>query len=334
MDEPSAKAEKITSRWSWRKRLAFGAVTLLLFVVLVETVLQLARTAMRPDVAVDGRISDCDGIVFLAIGDSMTYGLGAPQGQSYPAQLPPFFSARYPGVAAKAYNLGIPGSNTSEGLLRLRKFIDEEAELSAPDYALVMYGVNNRWNLRKASFWEFDTKARDDNYLRYLVSQLQLNKVFSVTAQHGEAAADMKYRPILDRHGWGVFFKDYNDELLARWISYDLKVMASVLRGSGIEPVFLTYYQERFGGLNPLLRRIGAAVGVRVVDMERPTLYYRWRGLYATDNFHLNGKGYKDAARRAMEAFSRQVPRREIDKRLAAKKRGAVCSTGKGGNRR
>jgi lysophospholipase L1-like esterase len=334
MGEPSAKTEKNRHRWSWGKRIAFGAVTLFLLLALTEAGLRIARAALRPAVAVDGRISDCDGIVFLAIGDSMTYGLGAPQGQSYPAQLPSFFSARYPGIAAKAYNMGIPGSNTSEGLARLTQFIDEQADLSAPDYAFVMYGVNNRWNLRKASFWEFDEQARGDHYLSFLVSQLQLNKVFSVAAQHGEAAADMKYRDILDKHGWGVFFKNYTDDLLSRWISRDLKTMAATLRGQGIEPVLLTYFEERFGGLNPLLREIAADIHVRILDMEKPALYYRWRLLYAKDNFHLNGSGYKDAARRAMEAFSRRVPRSEIEKRLAAKRRGPVCSSGTGGRRR
>ncbi|MET0841641.1 MAG: GDSL-type esterase/lipase family protein, partial [Methyloceanibacter sp.] len=55
--------------------------------------------------------------VIVALGDSLTAGLGLPQDQAFPAQLEAALKAR--GIAARVVNAGVSGDTASAGLARL-----------------------------------------------------------------------------------------------------------------------------------------------------------------------------------------------------------------------
>jgi lysophospholipase L1-like esterase len=312
---------------SWKKRLAYGALTLVIVVAIGECGLRIAGAALRPEVDTSSPEDDCEAIVLIAHGDSMTFGLGAERCQSYPMQLRRLLAERYPGIAFKAHNLGMPGSNTSEGLRRTARFFEKHPR-AAPDFSLVMYGVNNRWNLHAASFWEWEENARRDHLASFVASNFQLGKAISVALQGGEeeiAEARSDYRGILGDQGWSVFFDSFEDELLSDWISHDLERYVSIAQKRGSEPIFLTYFEPRFAHLNPLLTRTADELDVFSIDLERPSRYYVLRKFYSPDLFHLNARGYRDAAARVLRAFEKRYSRQELERRLADKRRLPAC---------
>ncbi|MGD9501687.1 MAG: arylesterase [Methyloceanibacter sp.] len=74
--------------------------------------------------------------VIVALGDSLTAGLGLPQDQAFPAQLEAALKAR--GIAANVVNAGVSGDTAAAGLARLDWSLPQDAsaviiELGAND---------------------------------------------------------------------------------------------------------------------------------------------------------------------------------------------------------
>ena len=90
----------------------------------------------------------------ICFGDSLTYGTGAPENKSYPAQLSEI-------IGQPVINAGIPGNTTADGLRRL----EADVLSQSPRIVLITLGGNDMKN-------QVDKKAAFKN-LRQIVEAIQ-----------------------------------------------------------------------------------------------------------------------------------------------------------------
>ncbi|MCZ7586331.1 MAG: hypothetical protein M5R36_25060 [Deltaproteobacteria bacterium] len=104
--------------------LAFGIVVALVW---LEVFLRAgAAVYVRQMASSTGAFSRRDALKVLCVGDSFTFGIGAPTGESYPDRLERILNDRLRDGRAEVVNLGLPGKNSAEILWVVRK------ELNSP----------------------------------------------------------------------------------------------------------------------------------------------------------------------------------------------------------
>ena len=329
MKTPAPKSHR---KLSWKKRIFFLFILYGLLFLCLEGALRVWKSHQSSEPKrIDGTQNDCDAIVFLCIGDSMTFGLGASSENSYPMRFGNHFDKHYSNTSRKVYNLGVPGTNTSEGMRAFKFFLQAESEVKA-DFALILYGINNRWNLHQATIWGWEETVNSEHALGYWTSHLQISKLVSIISENKRElvrrlsrAPGNRYRSMLDENGWDLFFASFQDELLAKWIRFDLMSMAGELKSKGIQPVFMTYHYERFGHLNDLIRETAALAKVPLIDLEENYQFFASREMLTLDLFHLNAKGYNFMAEKTAEGFGEIFSYESLQKILSAKQNDPKC---------
>ena len=169
--------------------------------------------------------------VIVAFGDSLTYGTGAREDESYPAVL-----ARL--IGRPVVRSGVPGEVTAQGLRRLPSVIDEYR----PRLVIVCLGGNDM--LRKIG--EGEIKHNLSNILRML-------------SQHGIAAVLVGVpKPALIAHAPG-FYADLAREFE---VPYEGDILTSVLLATDMksDPIHPNArgYRKMAEALAKLLRESGA----------------------------------------------------------------------------
>ncbi len=129
--------------------------------------------------------------VIMNVGNSYTYGLGAPPGQSYSDQLNNLLKKR----TDKTYqviNRGKTNANTSLILESLDAWLDQDK----PNLVFLMVGEPNHWN--KYGYWEFLGKRSDGNLEKGLLDHLdflrwsKIYKLIELLANRNEGANERK----------------------------------------------------------------------------------------------------------------------------------------------
>lgn len=350
------KNEPKSRRLPLWKKLVFAVAAFFVLMIVAEVALRLAGAILRPQVIQSDARPDCDALVFLCLGDSITLGKGTRADETFPMLMAPLLMRDFPGIAIKTYNAGVSGTNTSEGLGILEDFLQRRPD-ARPDFALVMYGFNNRWNLHDATFWEWEKQAKKQYYLDFLSSRLRITrfvnlqhladvfeiiayaanklkitKLFRVADENLRALNDSgpdgiksAYRNTPDDQGWAWVFHSFKQQPLARWIQHDIEQFAHDLRATGIEPIFLTYHYERIDVLNDIIRKSAIKVGAKLIDLERPVDFYVENDFLDQDKFHLNAAGNAYLAEQVTQQFSRIFSDELLMKRLGQKRERPNC---------
>ncbi|MCR4316917.1 MAG: GDSL-type esterase/lipase family protein [Planctomycetes bacterium] len=119
------------------KKLFFGTV---MVIFCTEVFLQIVSMLFAGEVRGE-TVSLAGELRILCVGDSYTYGIGAPYGESYPDQLEKILSKDF---SVDVVNLGNPGCNSSMVVADFKENLDTYR----PQIVFALIGVNDSWNFR------------------------------------------------------------------------------------------------------------------------------------------------------------------------------------------
>jgi len=119
----------------------------------------------------DEVIKDPAQCTILCVGDSVTFGIGAPRIQSYPAQLQRLLNAKESKRVFTVVNRGRPGQNTSQLIETLEGDIREVE----PSIVLILTGGANLWN-----YWGYQTYRQQSRFLSSIYNQLYRIRLFKL----------------------------------------------------------------------------------------------------------------------------------------------------------
>ena len=128
------ESKKVTHLvWLWVRRILLGLLVLLVATEIALRTLSTWNPFRLPDPPPKGD----EELTVLCVGDSFTYGMGAPRGESYPDHLQEMLRP-----TVRVVNRGWPGANSALMAAYLPAWLAEEE----PDLVLVMAGINNKHN--------------------------------------------------------------------------------------------------------------------------------------------------------------------------------------------
>ncbi len=164
------------SRWC---RLAEKAAVVLLGLLLAAVVLEIGLRIVGATYVQRSRSDDASGdaeYTILCVGDSFTWGAGAPAGETYPRQLQAHLDEREPG-RFEVVNRGVGGTNSSQLLETLPgHLIDVE-----PDLVILMTGSANVWN--RYGYRGSSRMSSGGPILRDLLHRIRIYKLVNLSAR-------------------------------------------------------------------------------------------------------------------------------------------------------
>jgi lysophospholipase L1-like esterase len=171
------------------KNLVFSLACVICFLLVVETVMQLAGLAAarsnKPKLRQGAEVIVC-------VGDSHTYGVMVGKDRTYPAQLEKILNEK--GGNFQVLNLGAPGQNSTQVL----KSLPGISEKYHPSILIVLVGVNNIWNVA----------GQQDNLTQLFLDRLKLYRLARIIYfQKLTTRAEFKVASLRDENGYLMHYK-------------------------------------------------------------------------------------------------------------------------------
>ncbi len=249
----------------------------------------------------------------LAIGDSCTFGSGAGQADTYPAQLENRLRKAHPGRSVEVVNAGVPGFSSYQAI----RFLDVEGWSFEPDVVVIATGINDAHPANTGSKRRFGA----DRWLsdREYAAALNRSSVLAITRllqragllPMGSTASgpDVKRRVPLDEYEAAL--RRFARDALSRGIipvivAWPLQSQATPdAQTSEVERVYARYQ----AAAESAARAEGAAFVPLVTSVEgRPGLF--------VDPVHMNATGYGLVADAVAEAVAAAVATAEAIEKL------------------
>ncbi len=202
----------------------------------------------------------------VCIGDSFTYGLEVPRAATYPKQLEQRFDQGQGKTRVKVYDLGIPGTNSSQ---HLKMFEDIAGKSQHINLVIILTGANDPWNFARSNInmfldhQSFLERAKVD--LSIFLCDLRIYKmmkiiVLNIQGGSGDPETD-PFQQILKK-------EKLDTNVLRHLLEYNLTGMIKMAQMNNIRIILLNYPRGGLygGDIEPTL---SSRYGVPFVDIHQ-----------------------------------------------------------------
>lgn len=286
------------------------ALCVLLF---TEGILRLAGNIYAP-LPKPGQISE-GAFNIVCFGDSFTYGWGVDAAQTYPRQLEKLLSDNELfDKKVRVFNLGVPGSNSSQILKYLYKIL---SNYKKPEIAIILTGVNDSWNFAESNLLEITRPSLPltmQSKAKILLAKAKIYKLFKIIKLNLKGktlkAQSDPFKIIPKYESVGI-------DSLKKLLEYNLTKMIKVAHANGVCIILHSYPRgDPYGG--EIGKSVADRFSVPFVDntslFEKKLELLNFADLFLYDNSHPNADGYKIIAEGLAKVIIEQMKNKKVTK--------------------
>ena len=241
----------------------------------------------------------------LCFGDSFTYGWGVEPQNTYPAQLEKMLNeSNLDNKRFKVFNLGIPGSNSSQILKYFKQILEKYKK---PDLVIVLTGANDSWNFADSNIYKFIKKGspqRRSTRLKIILSKLRIYKMLkliSLNIKGRPSESDLDCFKIIQK------YENVDVNILKRLLEYNLTQMIKLANANEIKIILHNYPRGDLYGAK-LTKKIAEPYNVPFIDnysaFKERLEVLNYQDLFQYDISHPNKQGYRIMAEKMDEVIS------------------------------
>lgn len=168
--------------------------------------------------------------VIYCFGDSYTFGDGASPKDSYPRQLERMLNENSK-IKFQVFNLGIPGSNSSQVLIYLKRVL---ARYAKPDLIIVRAGISDSWNFANCDLFL-------GSYMYVFRSMLNNLKIYELLEQIAMGCEENYDLMPSDRDIDNIIYKRMETSKFKEIAEHNLTKIVKFAQSKGIKVILQNY---------------------------------------------------------------------------------------------
>ena len=274
----------------------------ILFLFLLEGCLRIGGYLLSKKV--DLREAQSEDFNIICLGDSFTYGISTESIYAYPAQLERMLNGAHLSRNFKVFNLGVPGSNSSQQLRYLKSIFSKYKNINL---VIVLTGANDNWNFADSNIYELTKKGNRRNgsatiNLEAVLLKTRLYKMLKIVALHLQGKS-----PELNLFNRTRENRDFGRETVISLLAYNLKGMVEAAQANNAGIILQNYPHARSESFKDISVKLGVPLVDNYANFQERLNEVKKKDLFIFDNAHPNANGYRIMAEAIFKVITGQI---------------------------
>ena len=284
------------------KAVVWAVFSSILFLFLLEGCLRIGGYLLsKKEDLKEARSEDFN---IICLGDSFTYGISTENSDTYPAQLERMLNAAHLSRNFKVFNLGVPGSNSSQQLKYLKSIFSKYKNINL---VIVLTGANDGWNFADSNIYKLaDKNSRKAGSatikLEAILLKTRLYKMLKIAILNLQ-----KKSPEVNLFNQTRENRDFGRGTFIALLAYNLKGMVEAAQASNAGLILQNYPHARDESYKDIAAKLGVPFVDNYANFQERLKEAKRKDLFIYDNAHPNASGYRIMAEAIFKVITGQI---------------------------